>query len=130
MRTPVKYGVILAMLHLVLSGCIVLLARVDVENLMLFLAIDYPVTILLDLHPWGQWLYESLSLPGDGGVTGIVVLGTLFYAAVGACLGLVVSRWRRNRLQPPGTCRECGYDLTGNESGVCPECGMAIGVKN
>ena len=21
------------------------------------------------------------------------------------------------------TCRECGYDLTGNESGVCPECG-------
>ena len=23
----------------------------------------------------------------------------------------------------PGHCRKCGYDLTGNVSGVCPECG-------
>jgi ABC-type ATPase with predicted acetyltransferase domain len=22
-----------------------------------------------------------------------------------------------------GRCAECGYDLTGNTSGVCPECG-------
>lgn len=27
---------------------------------------------------------------------------------------------------PPGCCRECGYDLTGNVSGVCPECGTPI----
>jgi hypothetical protein len=24
-------------------------------------------------------------------------------------------------------CRKCNYNLTGNESGVCPECGMLIG---
>jgi hypothetical protein len=24
---------------------------------------------------------------------------------------------------PAGHCRHCGYDLTGNQSGVCPECG-------
>ena len=24
-------------------------------------------------------------------------------------------------------CQECGYDLTGNTSGVCPECGCRIG---
>jgi hypothetical protein len=31
--------------------------------------------------------------------------------------------WRaaRRRIRP-GCCRECGYDLTGNVSGVCPEC--------
>jgi len=23
-------------------------------------------------------------------------------------------------------CQSCGYDLTGNESGVCPECGTAV----
>ena len=23
----------------------------------------------------------------------------------------------------PEACHKCGYDLTGNESGVCPECG-------
>lgn len=29
-------------------------------------------------------------------------------------------RWRRSRM---GLCVLCGYDLTGNVSGVCPECG-------
>ena len=28
--------------------------------------------------------------------------------------------------QFPFICRTCGYDLTGNTSGVCPECGIAI----
>ena len=27
---------------------------------------------------------------------------------------------------PPGHCQKCGYDLTGNVSGKCPECGAAI----
>ena len=31
---------------------------------------------------------------------------------------------RRRRI-PPGHCR-CGYNLTGNVSGVCPECGTEI----
>jgi hypothetical protein len=26
----------------------------------------------------------------------------------------------------PGVCHHCGYDLTGNTSGRCPECGQAI----
>ena len=30
------------------------------------------------------------------------------------------------RAYPAGRCRKCGYDLTGNESGVCPECGTKI----
>jgi hypothetical protein len=28
----------------------------------------------------------------------------------------------------PGHCPSCGYDLTGNVSGVCPECGAAAGI--
>lgn len=34
--------------------------------------------------------------------------------------------WRRDS-QPPGPvcCVECGYNLTGNTSGRCPECGTA-----
>ena len=32
---------------------------------------------------------------------------------------------RRRRLRS-GLCQSCGYDLTGNTSGVCPECGAAI----
>ncbi len=28
-----------------------------------------------------------------------------------------------------GCCRGCGYDLTGNTTGVCPECGRTLGRK-
>ena len=31
--------------------------------------------------------------------------------------------WWRDRRPPPGHCQTCGYDLTGNVSGRCPECG-------
>ena len=34
-----------------------------------------------------------------------------------------ITRRRRNR---PGLCVSCGYNLTGNVSGICPECGSAI----
>jgi len=34
--------------------------------------------------------------------------------------------WDRDRRRiPPGHCQRCGYDLTGNTSGKCSECGMA-----
>ena len=29
----------------------------------------------------------------------------------------------------PGRCRGCGYDMTGNTSGACPECGRAVAAK-
>lgn len=36
-----------------------------------------------------------------------------------------VMLWRHDRGFPPGHCRSCGYDLTGNTTGVCSECGVA-----
>ena len=33
--------------------------------------------------------------------------------------------WRRDRRHPSGHCQHCGYNLTGNQSGICPECGCA-----
>jgi hypothetical protein len=36
---------------------------------------------------------------------------------------------KARRLPKAGQCRTCRYDLTGNSSGVCPECGMAIAGK-
>jgi hypothetical protein len=31
--------------------------------------------------------------------------------------------WYRDRRPPKGHCQNCGYNLTGNVSGRCPECG-------
>jgi hypothetical protein len=41
---------------------------------------------------------------------------------------LAAARRRRSR-RATGLCPTCDYDLRGNESGVCPECGTAITVK-
>ncbi len=37
--------------------------------------------------------------------------------------------WRRDGRVAPGHCQRCGYDLTGNVSGRCPECGTATDAK-
>ena len=34
--------------------------------------------------------------------------------------------WRHDRPNPAGHCQRCGYNLTGNVSGVCPECGRML----
>ena len=34
--------------------------------------------------------------------------------------------WWPERRHPPGHCRKCGYDLTGNVTGVCSECGTKV----
>jgi hypothetical protein len=45
----------------------------------------------------------------------------LVFMVVGGAGLLIVYRARRR--QQTGQCARCGYDLTGNVSGVCPECG-------
>ena len=34
-------------------------------------------------------------------------------------------KWNKRRKLGPNACPACGYDLTANESGVCPECGVS-----
>ena len=50
-------------------------------------------------------------------IPGVVALG---------CFWILRSRRVRSR---PGHCPTCEYDLTGNESGVCPECGTPVAKK-
>ncbi len=45
--------------------------------------------------------------------------------AAGLVVGMLAIRKRRQPYLPP-LCIKCGYDLTGDESGVCPECGERI----
>ena len=43
-----------------------------------------------------------------------------------AALPTALLWWLDRRRIPPGHCRKCGYNLTGNVSGRCPECGERI----
>jgi hypothetical protein len=45
------------------------------------------------------------------------------------CLVRGIPGWRRNRRRRHGHCLKCGYNLTGNTSGVCPECGLYFGKQ-
>ena len=38
-------------------------------------------------------------------------------------VAFLISGWLSRKRCSDSRCQECGYDLTGNESGVCPECG-------
>lgn len=55
-----------------------------------------------------------LIIPG-GAIVGVI----LFVAAI-------MSEWRWEKKQVWPHCPICQYDLTGNASGVCPECGTRI----
>jgi len=46
---------------------------------------------------------------------------TLIFAILPA---IWLFKWNKRRKLGPNACSSCGYDLTGNESGVCPECGV------
>jgi len=41
-----------------------------------------------------------------------------------------ISAYRRNPKRQPGHCRACGYNLSNNQSGICPECGRAIRTRS
>ncbi len=46
----------------------------------------------------------------------------------GAAAICLIPSWlhHRRRRIPPGHCQKCGYNLTGNVSGRCPECGTGV----
>lgn len=44
---------------------------------------------------------------------------------LGTLVGLCFPRLERWAI-PAGHCTTCGYNLTGNTSGVCPECGSGV----
>ena len=66
------------------------------------------------------WPLYIVAFRLGGHAAGIVVL-----IAVPALLWYVLDRpdWITRRRLQGGQCLRCGYDLTGNVSGVCPECG-------
>ena len=52
----------------------------------------------------------------------------VFVIPLTALLLIVIFLWCLPFANPAqrGICGKCGYDLTGNTSGVCPECGTRI----
>ena len=77
--------------------------------------------------PW--WDKAGLRWPRTGWRPGDYSAGYLPlwlpFLIVATPTAILWVRDRRPKHYPPGHCRFCGYDLTGNVSGTCPECGTA-----
>ena len=58
----------------------------------------------------------------------IAIRGGATLSAIGIPTAILIY-WDRRRRPKPGHC-PCGYDLTGNVSGTCPECGQEADHPN
>ena len=69
-------------------------------------------------HPWGLAMWNTWWPSG--------YIHLPLYAVFLAIAIPTLLVWRFGRKPPkPGHCAFCGYNLTGNVSGRCPECGQA-----
>ena len=86
--------------------------------------IALPVMALQTVLDTGDQFFSrramALTLPVYALGFGLTLAGWLKYA------------WKRARAQriSQGLCGACGYNLTGNTSGVCPECGAAASSQS
>ncbi len=72
---------------------------------------------------WPAWLGGAAFLSGASAAPGVTFLTVVAMGAWVASI-VVLARYPA-RLPAAGHCA-CGYDLTGNASGRCPECGLSL----
>ena len=69
----------------------------------------------------GRAYFGDWGLRPETKMTFFALATWLFIVAVPMTFAL-----RRRLYYPVGHCRSCSYNLTGNVSGVCPECGTKV----
>lgn len=87
----------------------------------------FPIEILSGMHPWHAPSFESFPIFQDPG-TSIAIPFWLAFAFSAAPTMLLVYFDRKRNLT--GHCPHCGYNLTGNTSGICSECGTKRPAEN
>ncbi len=56
----------------------------------------------------------------------VTKVGAAGFICVFGWLSIGFGWWTQSEEPRPGHCETCDYDLTGNTSGTCPECGTPI----
>ena len=96
-------------------------------------ALPYPDTWILELSNWYEKRYPVppglIRIHGELRRVRFTVLICL-YSSMALCVGpaliLAVRHVRCRQRKKHGQCVKCGYDLRGNVSGICPECGVHL----
>ena len=93
----------------------------------------FPVGAFLFLFLWAELFGVDGCRLRTGGLPRLVVFAayvtvTFLFAYVPAHLIFTHMRWRTIEDDGP-RCGACDYNLTGNTSGICPECGEPIAAQ-
>ena len=75
----------------------------------------------------GGFVAIAVFYPGVWDISPIWELCVVFILMSVCTVAFAFIGWRfAGRKRPVGLCLRCGYNLTGNLTGVCPECGSPI----
>jgi hypothetical protein len=97
---------------------------------------DSPDRYLEEGLPWTEWSVVrtrnvTLFRRPRAHLAGSTLVMIVPFWALFLCVAIPTAwTWERDRRPPKGHCQQCGYDLTGNVSGVCPECSHSESVKS
>lgn len=84
-----------------------------------------PGVLLQHAHPAINWRFHWYF---DGSSVATVWIPLWFPSTLGGAITFLAWRsdGRDRRRRRLGQCSSCGYDLTGNIAGACPECGRSV----
>ena len=121
--------------HVLIAILFVLLSAVAVDLFFYRLVRRFLWAFLLStvvlLIVWFAALTLAVGLNGAISIFGLKlsVLLLPYAACLSLTIGIVVHPlrgWPRPKADDHPRCEKCQYDLTGNVSGICPECGTRI----
>ncbi len=113
--------------------------KIRLERWSSFSAALWAITVFGALYCWIWWSLQKrfgsynrgeFSTDKSWGI-GIddVFTATIFVLPIASVSWVVYLLLRWKRVVDDGVhCIMCNYDLTGNESGICPECGSSVDV--
>ncbi len=94
-----------------------------VARLLLVVALFVMVTVATVGYVYAWFTYPGVGLFHPW--VAVASYGAFLFLGFGR-LPALLRRYRREQRREDGLCVDCGYDLTGNVTGVCSECGTEV----
>lgn len=106
------------------------LSHIDVPTIAVTRELMEPSDLRDDLYPGAQSVGLGFGYSYNYAILQSIYIAPIWsFALLTALLPAIrlICNIRQRRRARSGRCAQCAYDLTGNTSGVCPECGTPIG---